>query len=369
LKGGRSQILARTARLSGEASSFYFNGLILELLESCRDGEEVPAWQERWENETIAEFESDILEYPQGDRLVPAWGYFPIKHHRFHPGNLIFKLMHQWGAIAADLDSSSMVLTRLLKSGSKRITAEEILTLVEEHMRHRGKYGMNTLAYDNGVAEGDSGALLWVQEKHNELDAGVNVNVLCLLAAVMTIADEPGCTRAARLSATIWDFLGRHIGRGSYAKRPFLMFYSLEAFSFLWHRLAVCLEGMDPAMRARFDPEEVCGKLGRHLADLLEKEIQAGAPAFNSFDKLLSLPVLIRHASPSAKPWLSAASLRAMVEEVSSQPYEFGKFVYPFTFLYGNQALGLCAALNALRELDRHCALADPKERTGMRSP
>jgi hypothetical protein len=353
IRGGRSQVLDNGSRFSGDASTFYFNGLILELLESFREGGGTPEWETRWEREILAEFESDVLEYPQAGGMVPAWGYFPVRHHRFRPGNRVYRLMHRWGAISADLDSSSMVLARLVKAGSKRVGIGEILTLLEEHVRGRGKHGTAPLAYDNGVEEDDQGVLLWVHEKHNELDAGVNVNILCLLSILHGRGDGADRARVERLSASIFRFLDRHIALGSFSRKAFLMFYSLEAFSFLWHRLAVALDDMPPESRERFDPMDVCGKLGGTLAALLEPEVRDGAIPFNSFDRLLALPVLIRYRSRASAPWLTAPALRAMVEDVSSRAYEFGKFVYPVTFLYGNAALGLCAALNVFRELER----------------
>jgi hypothetical protein len=367
LHGGRSRILSRHAPWSGDAASFYFNGLILDLLESCRaggtaisDSGDAAGWEAGWEKEALAEFESDVIEYPQDGGNIPAWGYFPVRHHRFRPGNLVHTLMHQWGAIAADLDSSSMVLIRLLKSGSDRITALQVLTLLEGHVRGTGKYGMSALAYDNGAVAEDRGMLLWVQEKHNELDAGVNLNVLCLLAELSQRVGEPALGRVLEIASGCLEFLDRHIALGSYSQNGFLMFYSIEAFAFLWHRFDACLQTLPAPIRARFDAHGVCDKLGRHLALLLEREIDARAIPFNSFDKLLSLPVLIRYAAPAAAPWLTEISLRAMVADVSAHAYEFGKFVYPFTFLYGNQALGLCAAINVFRELERNRTLRAP---------
>lgn len=350
-KSGRARILSRTSRFSGDACAFYFNGLILDLLESFRNNGDTSDWESLWEKEALREFETDTLQYPQRNGLVQAWGYFPVRHHRFHPRNLVFRLMHRWGAIAADLDSTSMVLSRLIKSGSETVPPETALVLLEEHMQGTGKYGGNPLAYDNGVGAEDRGVLLWVHEKHNELDAGVNVNVLCLLAALMERMDESGRERITRISVPVFAFLARHIGLGSYSEGHFLMFYSLEAFVFLWHRLAVCLEAMPSGLRVAFDPEDVSGRLGRHLCVLIEKDLGEDGADYNSFDRLMILPTLLRHRSVSATAMLSPQSLRTMVDDVSSHPYEFGKFVYPFTFLYGNQALGLSAAMCLFREI------------------
>src|SRR5690606_33709498 len=343
--------LGATSRLSGEASSFYFNALIADLLEAARDDAPPEIWEAEMDAEMAREFEADTLEYSQAGGVIRAWGYFPIKLHRFHPGNVVYRLMHRWGAIEADLDSSSMVFVRLLKRGSGLAEAPAVLTLLEEHVRGIGRRGKNRLAYDNGVVEADQGVLLWVHEKHNELDAGVNLNVLCLLAALMERTEGRDRERTARLSALALDFLDRHIDMGSYGRKPFLMFYSLEAFAFLWHRLDRSLDSMPAALRAAFDSKDICGRLGRHLCGLVEKEIAGGAPECNSFDKLLVLPLLIRMGSPAAGPWTAVPALRAMIEDVSGSAYEFGKFIYPFTFLYGNRALGLCVALTAIREI------------------
>lgn len=348
---GRSRLLDASSRLSGDASSFYFNALIADLLEASRRDTQPEDWEAAMDAEMAGEFEADTLEYPQAGGLIKAWGYFPIKLHRFHPGNAVYRLMHQWGALEADLDSSSMVFVRLLKRGSILAKGPAVLTLLEEHVRGLGRHGKNRLAYDNGATEADQGVLLWVQEKHNELDAGVNLNVLCLLAALMERTDGPDRERTARLSSLALDFLDRHIDLGSYGSKAFLMFYSLEAFAFLWHRLQLGLDSMPAALRAAFDPKDVCGRLGRHLCVLVEKEIARGVPEFNSFDKLLVIPLLVRMGSPAAKAMISVPALRSLLEDVSASTFEFGKFIYPFTFLYGNRALGLCVALSAIREI------------------
>jgi hypothetical protein len=349
-QGGMSRPLRSDRLLSGDASTFYFNALISDCLEASRIGRAEP-WETAWEEQALREYETDFLEYPGRDGPAPVWAYFPAQAHRFEKGNAIHRLMHAWGALAADLDTTSLVLARLLKAGSPRAEVDGILALCEDHVRGRGRFGKEELAYDNGVLPEDQGVLLWIGEKHNELDAGVNLNVLCLLAIVAERADAEGRARALELAAGALAFLDRHIAAGSYARPGFLMFYSLEAMAFLWHRFALALEALPATLRTAFDPADVCGRLGRHLASLLSAD-PAGASR-NAFDSLLILPLLARTGPSLAERILAARPLPSLAEEASQRAYEFGKFIYPFTFLYGNRALGPCTALMACLELRR----------------
>lgn len=351
--GGRSLALDSRSRLAGDGNTFYFNGLILELLEMTREGRPPSRAEEAMEGAMAREFESDYLEYAQRGGAIKAWGYFPHRHHRFDPGKPLLSLLFKWGADDADLDSTSMVLCRLLKRGSRIADAAAILTLLEDHVHREGRFGKERLAYDNGVEAGDRGILLWVQEKHNELDAGVNLNLACLLAAMLEGLDQGGKARAFRLSSGIFRFLGDHIDRGSYSRKSFLMYYSLEAMAFLWMRLSRYSESMPQSDREDFDPRGDGARLGRHLAGLLEAEIRKGSPPFNAFDRLLVLPLLIRHGAEYPASWLSPGSLRASIAEASARPFEFGKFVYPMKLIYGCRSVGLCAALAVLREAAR----------------
>lgn len=356
---GRAMALDPRARLGGIGNTFYFNGLLMELLEMLREGEPPSPEESAMEASMLAEFESDYLEYPQGDGMVKAWGYFPLKHHRFDPGKPLLRLLFQWGADAADLDSSSMVLCRLIKSRSMSVTGPEILLLLEEHVHGEGRFGNQPLAYGNGVEGRDRGILLWVQEKHNELDAGVNLNLACLIAALLPTLDPPERTRAFRLSAGVFRFLGDHIDRGSYRRKGFLMYYSLEALAFLWVRLSGCLEAMAPEERDLFDPRGDCDRLGRHLAGLLESEAEGSSASFNTFDRFLALPILLRHRARIPSGWLHPAAMRSSIETLSGTAFEFGKFVYPTKLVYGCRAIGLCAVMATLREMARHEALQE----------
>jgi hypothetical protein len=309
------------------------------------------------EDAMVREFEDDYLAYPQDGGTVKAWGYFPHKHHRFEAGKPLLELLFRWGAGDADLDSSSMVLCRLLKRRSPAISPAEVLTLLEDHVHGEGRFGKERLAYDNGVDPGDRGVLLWVQEKHNELDAGVNLNLACLLAAMSAFLDPVAEERAFRLSSGIFRFLGDHIDRGSYARKSFLMYYSLEALAFLWMRLAHYAASMSPDRLGRFDPRGDTARLGRHLADLLASEMRAGTPPFNAFDRLLVLPILLRHGSDIPAGWMDPGNLRACADQAATTPREFGKFVYPLKLVYGSRALGPCAALVVLDEARRRPVL------------
>lgn len=351
-RSGRSARLDAAARLGGDGNTFYFNALVLELLEILREGAPASPEEEAMEAALRADWEDDFLAYPQGSGKVKAWGYFPLKHPRFDPGKPLLALLFKWGANAADLDSSSLVLCRLLKAGSPSADPLQVLELLEDHVHGEGRYGRERLAYDNGVEADDRGILLWVQEKHNELDAGVNVNLACLLAALLGRLKGAEKERAFRLSAGLFRFLGDHIRRGSYAKGPFLMYYSLEALAFLWMRLAAYADALPEPDRGRFDPRGDCAALGAHLADLLAAEIRAGARGFNAFDRLLVLPILLRHGREVPPGWTSAGALEEGITEVTGAAYEFGKFVYPTTLLYGCRAAGMAAALVALRELE-----------------
>lgn len=348
---GRSQVLDAKAALGGDGNTFYFNALVLETLEALGEGggEGFRAMDAALRSEC----ESDFLEYPQADGPAIAWGYFPLKHHRFDPGKPLLGLLFRWGANAADLDSTSMALCRLLKSGSPAADPGAILTLLEDHVHRQGRFGQERLAYDNLVRETDRGILLWVHEKHNELDAGVNVNLACLLAALVPRLDGPGRERAFRLSSGVFRFLGDHAQAGSFAKPAFLMYYSLEALAFLWMRLAGYADALPPGDRKRFDPREDCARLGACLADLLEWELRPGARAFNSFDRFLAIPILALHGRMIPEAWTRREALLEGIEDVTRSAFEFGKFVYPTTLLYGCRALGLCAAWSALEALDR----------------
>jgi hypothetical protein len=348
---GRSRPMRSDRRLSGDASTFYFNALVSDCLEASRETIPLEAWEAEWEAQAVREYESDTLTYPSGSGNTPVWGYFPSRLHRFAPGNAIFRLMHAWGALAADLDSTAVVLVRLLKAGSALANIPDILGLLEDHVRGEGRHGKEKLAYDNGIGPEDRGVLLWIAEKHNELDAGVNLNILCLLAAVAEKADAAGRARAMAIAGNILAFLTRHIDAGGYARPGFLMFYPLASMAFLWHRFSLALEAMPPFLRAGFDPGDACGRLGRHLASLLERE-RDGAPC-NPFDTLLALPLLFRFDSPAAAPFAREENVRTLAEAASQRAYEFGRFPYPITFVYGNRALGPCAALMACRELRR----------------
>ncbi len=348
---GHSRPLRLDRLFSGDASTFYFNALISDCLEASRETVPPEAWEAEWEAQATQEYENDTLTYSSGGVETPVWGYFPARLHRFAPGNAIYRLMHAWGALAADLDSTAVVLVRLLKAGSARANIPAILGLLEDHVRGEGRHGMERLAYDNGVGPEDRGMLLWVGEKHNELDAGVNLNVLCLLAALAERADAAGRVRATAMARKILAFLTRHIEAGSYARPGFLMFYPLASMAFLWHRVSLAIETMPPLLRAEFDPGDACGRLGRHLASLLERERER-APG-NSFDTLLALPLLFRVDSPAAAPFARDEDVHALAEAAFKHAYEFGRFPYPITFVYGNRALGPCAALMAARELRR----------------
>jgi hypothetical protein len=350
-KDGLSRPLRSDRILSGDAAAFYFDALISDSLEASRGPDLPEAWETAWETQSIREYESDTLGYPSAGGDISVWAYFPSRFHRFKPGNAIYRLMHAWGALAADLDTTAVVLIRLLKAGSARARIPEILALLEDHMRYEGKHGREALAYDNGVLPEDKGVLLWVGEKHNELDAGVNLNVLCLLAALAERADAEGRARACAIAGPVLEFLARHIGLGSYARPGFLMFYPLASLAFLWYRFALALEGLPAPLRAAFDPNDVCGRLGSHLSGLIESERER--QSWNAFDTLLALPMLIRTGSPSWEALSRPESMRSLADSASRRPYEFGRFIYPFTFVYGNRALGPCAALMSCLELRR----------------
>lgn len=348
-KRGQAREISSQAFFSGDASTFYFNALISDCLELAREGTAQDTWEADWETQAVREYETDSLVYRQDRATVPAWAYFPQRTHRFKQGNVIHRLMHAWGALAADLDTTSMVLCRLLAVDSPIASIPDILTLLEDHVYGAGRHGMEKLAYENGSVGEDRGVLLWVHEKHNELDAGVNLNVLCLLIALAEKGSQEERERAFALAAQALAFLDRHIGLGSYARSGFLMFYSLEAMAFLWHRFAARLEAMPGVLRTRFDNRDVCSRLGRHLAGLLEPRLASA----NAFDTLLALPLLLRTGSPAAAGPVTPESLRRLAETASARAYEFGRFTYPLTFLYGNRALGPCAALMCDLELRR----------------
>jgi hypothetical protein len=350
---GRARALRNDRRLSGEASAFYFNALVSDCLEAYRGLRPAEPWESAWEAQAVAEYADDSLEYVSGGRTIPVWAYFPSRRHRFAPGNAIYRIMHAWGALAADLDTTAVVLARLLKSDPRRADIPGILGLLEDHVRGEGRHGMEKPAYDNGILPEDRGILLWIGEKHNELDAGVNLNVLCLLAALAERADPPGRDRALALAAKVLDFLMRHAERGTFARPGFLIYYPLASLAFLWHRFALAVEALPDPLRAAFDPGDACGRLGRHLAGLIEGECASDRHPWNAFDTLLALPLLLRTGSKAADGLAREEVLGPLAEAASAQAFEFGKFPYPVTFLYGNRALGPCAALMACLELRR----------------
>lgn len=367
---GRLAALDPGALLGGEGNTFYFNALVAEYLELLREGEPPSRDEADMEKSMTAEYEDDFLVYPSVGGKAKVWGYFPLKHDRFDPKKPLLRLLFAWGANAADLDSTSVVLCRLLKSGSRLADPPAILALLEDHVHREGRHGRERLVFDNGAEERDRGILLWVEEKHNELDAGVNLNLACLLAALLPRLDEAGKARAFRLASGVFRFLGDHVGKGSYARKPFLMYYSLEAMAFLWMRLAWYLESLPEEDRIRFDPRGDGPLLGAHLADLLERELGPGRRGFNPFDRFLVLPLLLRFGRDIPAGWLAAGALEAGIRDVSATAYEFGKFVYPTTLLYGSRALGLCAAALSLRELARAGKAADDApSRPGIARP
>lgn len=352
-RDGSARALRDDRLLSGEASAFYFNGVISDCLDACRAARPMDAWESAWESQAVSEYESDALTYASGQATLPVWAYFPSRYHRFAPGNLIYRLMHAWEALAPDLDSTAVVLVRLLKAGSARADIPGILGLLEDHVRGEGRHGMERLAYDNGILPEDRGILLWIGEKHNELDPGVNLNILCLLAALAERADPDGRARALALAGKSLGFLDRHAGAGSYAKPGFLIYYPLASLAFLWHRFALALEALPGPLREAFDPGNVCGRLGRHLAGLIEGDRRRAPGSWNAFDTLIALPLLLRTGSPAGDELSREEVLGPLAEAASRRAYEFGKFPYPFAFLYGNRALGPCAALMACLELRR----------------
>ena len=367
--GEGARCLDRTARMGGDGNSFYFNALILDLRDMAR-GDEAPASEEvSLEKDILNEFESDFLTYPQSLGPVKAWAYFPSRHHRFQSRKYFLKLLFMLGADAADLDSSSVVMCRLLRSGSSAVPPMDALELLEDHVFGAGKYGQHALAIDNGVREGDGGVLLWVHEKHNELDAGVNVNILCLLAALVERVESDLKDRVFILAGNIFRFLDRHRVAEDFSRPDFLMYYSLEVTLFLWYRFLAYLEALPLPERGRFDPEGGCIALNRHFIGLMERKWRASPSSFNAFDKLMVLPLLLREASPVATAMLAESGPLELLNAVSDQACEFGKFIYPVTLLYGNQAVGIYAAEILAREIRRAGSWGEGSPDVGPETP
>jgi len=166
------------------------------------------------------------------------------------------------------------------------------IPFLKEHVYRRGKIGMGSLSYENGVEDMDRGVYTWILEKNNDVDATSNVNILGFLATIFPRLDAKLKQTSVELARGIFDFLRKHAHNGKMVTQRFQQFYPMSSALFYWHRLSSIWADADAETRCNLDPEGCFQEIDKVWRRWTGKTLREKPDAFNPSDLVWASPFL-----------------------------------------------------------------------------
>ena len=256
------------------------------------------------------------------------------------PDSAVFKLFFSRDDNVPDIDTTCLILGSLITLGElfglppesyghDTAQSEALLSLMEQHVFGKGRYGRKSLSYDNGILPGDDGVMTWVFDDHNELDPTSNINILNWLVLIPSIHPELSADRLAALAQGIFRFLHNHVRDGSFLDQRFQSYYPLGPTYLFWGRFLRNFRTLPPETRRQWDPGGAVEAIDAHLLARGEEIILRGMLETNPFDRLLAAPFLYERGTQwqELSSWLNTD--QRQMDHFRKHHYEIFHLRYP----------------------------------------
>ena len=277
---------------------------------------------------------------PFEGRDLAMFSYYPRHDHLISPDQAVHKLFFSKDDNVPDIDTTALILGSMLSlgnlfglaGGAYGHVAEDSASLVglmEQHVRGKGRYGRESLSYDNGILPGDEGVMTWVFDGHNELDPTSNINILNWLVQIRSVHPELPLERIAALTNGIFRFLDNHVRDGSFLDQRFQSYYPLGPTYLFWRRLWGSLMALPESERVVLDADGAAGRVDAFLAAKGEEIFRHGKAPTNPYDRITAAPFLYEHGilREEAAGWLNPE--RGLLGHFHENHYEIFHLRYP----------------------------------------
>lgn len=277
---------------------------------------------------------------PFEGREVPMFSYYPRRDHLIPPEHEVHRLFFSKDDNVPDLDTTALILGSMISLretfgladaayGHAVEDSRALLGLMEQHVWGKGRYGQDSLSYDNGILPGDAGVLTWLFDDHNELDPTSNINILNYLVLIRRIHPELPGDRIAALANGIFTFLENHVRDGSFLDQRFQSYYPLGPTYMFWRRLWNNLAGLPEPVRKALDAAGAASRIDAHLASRGEEIFRHGKVPTNPYDRITAAPFLYEHgiSRRESAAWLDPES--GLLDHFEDNHYEIFHLRYP----------------------------------------